>query len=129
MYSAGGFRGSIDWYHIDLTDTIGVLAPQDVVDRCFEGNTALCDLITFNPDQTIASIAGRNLNLGTFDLKGIDAELRYSLALGSGELSSRLDVAAISFTRKSRRPAAAGRYRRRARRRLGLTARRISKPH
>ncbi len=87
VYSAGGFRGSIDWYHIDLTDTIGVLAPQDVVDRCVEGNTALCDLITFNPDQSIASIAGRNLNLGTFDLKGIDAELRYSLGLGGGELS------------------------------------------
>jgi outer membrane receptor protein involved in Fe transport len=44
-------------------------------------------LITFNPDQSIASIAGRNLNLGTFDLKGIDAELRYNLALGSGDLS------------------------------------------
>ncbi|MDY6944675.1 MAG: TonB-dependent receptor [Pseudomonadota bacterium] len=87
VYSAGGFRGSVDWYHIDLTDTIGVLAPQDVVNRCFEGNTALCDLITFRPDNTIASIAGRNLNLGTFDVKGIDAELRYSLAAGSGELS------------------------------------------
>jgi iron complex outermembrane receptor protein len=87
VYSSGSFRGSIDWYHIDLTDTIGVLAPQDVVNRCFEGNTALCDLVTFNPDQSIASIAGRNLNLGTFDVKGIDAELHYNLALGSGDLS------------------------------------------
>lgn len=87
VYSAGGFRASVDWYHIDLTDTIGVLAPQSVVNRCFEGETSLCDLITFNPDDTIASIAGKNLNLGTFDLKGIDAELRYSQALGSGDLS------------------------------------------
>jgi iron complex outermembrane recepter protein len=44
-------------------------------------------LITYNPNNTIASIAGRNLNLGTFDLKGIDAELRYSLGLGGGELT------------------------------------------
>ena len=90
VYSAGGFRGSLDWYHIDLTDTIGVLAPQDVVNRCFAGTTALCDLITFNPDQSIASIAGRNLNLGTFDLRGLDAELRYSQSLGAGELGLSL---------------------------------------
>lgn len=87
VYTAGGFRGSIDWYHIDLTDTIGVLAPQDVVNRCFDGESALCELITFNPDQSIASIAGKNLNLGTFDVRGIDAELRYNLTLGNGELS------------------------------------------
>lgn len=87
VYSAGGFRGSIDWYHIDLTDTIGVLAPQDVVNRCFEGEGSLCDLITFGPGNTIESIAGKNLNLGTFDLEGIDAELRYNLPVGSGELN------------------------------------------
>ena len=89
VYSAGGLRASIDWYHIDLTDTIGVLAPQDVVDRCFEGDGALCDLITFNPDGSgsIDSITGKNLNLGAFDLRGVDAELRYSHALGSGDLT------------------------------------------
>jgi len=87
VYSSGGFRGSIDWYHIDLTDTIGVLSPQDVVNRCFAGDGALCDLITFNPDQSIVSIAGKNLNLGTFDLRGIDGELRYSHPLGGGELA------------------------------------------
>ena len=87
VYSAGGFRASLDWYHIDLTDTIGVLAPQSVVNRCFAGETTLCSLITFNSDGSIGSIAGKNLNLGTFDLKGVDAELRYSQALGAGDLS------------------------------------------
>lgn len=87
VYSAGGFRGSVDWYHIDLTDTIGVLSPQDVVNRCFEGDASLCDFITFNPDQSIQTIAGRNLNLGTFDLEGIDAELHYTQALGNGDIS------------------------------------------
>lgn len=89
VYSAGGFRASVDWYHIDLTDTIGVLAPQSVVTRCSEGETALCDLITFNHDGSgrIVSIAGKNINLGTFDLKGIDAELRYTQAVGNGDLS------------------------------------------
>jgi outer membrane receptor protein involved in Fe transport len=87
VYTAGGFRGSIDWYHIDLTDTIGVLAAQDVVDRCYAGEGSLCDLITFNPDQSIASVAGRNLNLGTFDLRGIDGEFRYTQPVGAGDLN------------------------------------------
>lgn len=87
VYSVGGFRTSVDWYHIDLTDTIGVLAPQSVVNRCFAGEASLCDLVTFNPDGSIDSIAGKNLNLGAFDLKGVDAELRYSQPVGSGDLS------------------------------------------
>jgi outer membrane receptor protein involved in Fe transport len=89
VYSTGGFRASLDWYHIDLTDTIGVLSPQSVVQRCFDGDTSLCDLITFNPDGSgdIEVVAGKNLNLGAFDLKGIDAELRYTQPLGNGDLS------------------------------------------
>jgi outer membrane receptor protein involved in Fe transport len=87
VYSIGGFRASVDWYHIDLTDTIGVLSPQSVVDRCDEGETNLCGLITYNPDNSIDTIAGKNLNLGNFDLKGIDAELRYTQQVGSGDLS------------------------------------------
>ncbi|MFC4313939.1 TonB-dependent receptor plug domain-containing protein [Steroidobacter flavus] len=89
VYSIGGFRASVDWYHIDLTDTIGTLSAQSVVTRCFKGETALCDLITFNPDGSgdIQVVAGKNLNLGNFDLKGIDAELRYTQPVGAGDLS------------------------------------------
>lgn len=87
VFTTGGFRASVDWYHIDLTDTIGVLSPQSVVNRCFAGESSLCDLITFNPDQSIAQIAGKNLNLGTFDLKGVDAEFRYTQPAGNGDLS------------------------------------------
>jgi iron complex outermembrane recepter protein len=89
VYSGGGFRASVDWYHIDLTDTIGVLSAQSVATRCFEGETNLCDLITFNPNGTgsIDSISGKNINLGTFDLKGVDAELRYTQPVGNGDLS------------------------------------------
>lgn len=89
VYTAGGFRASVDWYHIDLRDTIGALSPQSVVDRCFAGESTLCDLITFDPDGSgsILSISGRNLNLGTFDVKGIDAELRYTQPLGPGNLN------------------------------------------
>jgi iron complex outermembrane recepter protein len=87
VFSEGGFRASVDWYHIDLTDTIGVLSAQSVVNRCFAGETLLCDLVTFNPDRSIASIAGKNLNLGTFDLKGVDGEVRYKQSVGNGDLS------------------------------------------
>ncbi len=88
VFSAGGFRASVDWYHIDLQDTIGALSPQSVLDRCHDGETSLCDLITFGPDgRSIERIDGKNLNLGTFDLKGIDAELRYTQPVGGGDLS------------------------------------------
>ncbi|WP_439546677.1 TonB-dependent receptor domain-containing protein [Sandarakinorhabdus sp.] len=41
-----GFGLSVDYYDIKINDAIGNLGPQNIVDRCFDGNTQLCQRLT-----------------------------------------------------------------------------------
>jgi hypothetical protein len=41
-----GFSASIDWYQIEINGAIGQLGAQAVVNRCEEGATELCALVT-----------------------------------------------------------------------------------
>ncbi|MBB4632077.1 outer membrane receptor protein involved in Fe transport [Sphingosinicella soli] len=86
VLSLGSFRASIDYWDINLKDAIGSLSPQDVVNRCFAGETDICSLITFGPDDSLFEVRQQNLNLGTYKLRGLDFEARYSTELGNGTL-------------------------------------------
>lgn len=87
VLTTGRFKASIDWYDIRLKNAIGALGAQDIADRCFKGAQDLCSLISFGADKTILSVRNQNLNLGSFQVQGVDFDARYSLPLGSGKLS------------------------------------------
>ncbi|MBL4836054.1 MAG: TonB-dependent receptor [Kordiimonadaceae bacterium] len=79
-----GFRVSVDWYDIDIEDAISQITEQEIVNRCFAGESNLCDLITFAPDQTIISMERKLLNLAIFRVKGVDFEAQYIQSLDNG---------------------------------------------
>ena len=87
VLTLGKLRASLDWWNINLKDAIGTLSPQDIVNRCFAGEAAVCSLITFGPGQTLVEVKQQNLNLGTYKLQGLDFETRYTTELGNGRLS------------------------------------------
>lgn len=79
-----GFLASIDYYNIDIKGGIGSLAPQQILDQCVGGSTALCSLITRDPvSNLIQSIAVQQLNLNNIKTNGIDIELGYRTPLSS----------------------------------------------
>lgn len=76
-----GFSASIDYYRIKIRDTISTLPVQQIVDRCFAGNQALCNqIVRVNGD--IIEIRSTNLNLAGFETNGLDIELAYRAELG-----------------------------------------------
>jgi len=87
VLTTGRFKASLDWYDINLKDAIGALGAQDIADRCFKGEQDLCSLISFGSNQTILSVKNQNLNLGSFQVQGLDFDARYALPVGSGKLS------------------------------------------
>ena len=74
---------SVDFYRIDLKDTIGKLGAQAIIDRCFGGGTAAglapdptaCALISDN--QTV--VVNPFLNLGTIFTEGVEFDVGYTL--------------------------------------------------
>lgn len=81
-----GLRLSVDWYNIDISGAIASIDNQAIVDRCFAGESDLCDLIDFAPDQTITNLTNTLLNLGTFKVEGIDFQANYSTQFDNGDL-------------------------------------------
>jgi iron complex outermembrane recepter protein len=83
-----GFQFSTDWYRIVLNDPITGppfgLGVQNIVNLCFQGQQAFCDRITFGTPgnfSTITTINNTAVNLGGYEIKGVDFETSYLLPL------------------------------------------------
>ncbi len=106
---AQGLSVSADWYEVDIEDAISQISQQDVVDRCFDGDTAQCANIERNPvTGDITRVFRRFFNQDQAIVEGIDFEIAYrtepnffddevesfSLRLLGGKLLTREDIAA-----------------------------------
>lgn len=94
---ADGVAISADWYDIKIAGAIGQLTSQRIVDDCFAGALALCELITRDPITTlILSVDNLYLNINQARVSGADLEVSYTRDLdwfGGGEtLGARIFV-------------------------------------
>lgn len=77
------FAMSLDWYDIEVEGAILSIGGQTVVDRCFEGNAALCDSVLRDPvTNEITMVVTQPQNVLSQRASGYDLEMsyRYSLA-------------------------------------------------
>jgi len=72
-----GLQFSADWYRIELSDAIGTLGQQRIVDECFD-NGVLCDLVQRDANGIITNVRNVFLNVDEALVRGIDYELVYS---------------------------------------------------
>lgn len=102
----GRFRASIDYYDIKIDDAISTLGQQNIVTRCFQGDTLSCSLITRDPanadgdgnvgNNPIINIVDTFQNVNKLISRGVDAELSYRQPLGGlGELDTRILVSYV----------------------------------
>ena len=84
-----GLRASVDWYSIDLQNAIGTLTAQVLVNRCRQEN-AYCNLVTFNPNGSVAQVDTLSQNLNRVQTSGFDIELDYRWSLSPGTLDLNL---------------------------------------
>jgi outer membrane receptor protein involved in Fe transport len=80
-----GFRGSVDYYDIDLSNAISTLTPQLLVTRC-RTQGVYCDLVDFNATGSVALVRTVFQNLNRLQTKGFDIELNYARPLGAGTI-------------------------------------------
>jgi outer membrane receptor protein involved in Fe transport len=79
--SAGRLRLSADWFDIALDGAISTLGAQTIVNRCAEGNAALCEFVTRDAAGGITQIVNPQLNLNTLITRGWDFEADYTMPL------------------------------------------------
>ena len=79
-----GFSTSVDYYDINIKDAIGSLSAQQIVDRCFEGQTALCNSITRTlvaGASVISRISIQPFNFVNETARGLDIEASYRMPM------------------------------------------------
>lgn len=72
-----GLSGSIDYYDIEIADAISTISAQNTVDRCYQGNNALCSQIGRDSGGSIISVYVNNLNIAALKTSGFDIEANY----------------------------------------------------
>ncbi|MES2605717.1 MAG: TonB-dependent receptor, partial [Pseudomonadota bacterium] len=75
-----GFSASVDYYDIDIEDSIGSVGAQATIDRCFGGETVFCPSLARNPDGTLKHILIQPVNYVLETNRGIDIEASYRFA-------------------------------------------------
>ncbi len=76
------FKASVDYYDIKIANGIGTIGTQDMINRCYAGETALCQFV--QRDNTVFGIAlvlSNQLNFATQENEGFDFELAYRVPL------------------------------------------------
>jgi iron complex outermembrane receptor protein len=97
------FQFSADWYRIVIADPITGppfgLGVQNIVNLCYQGQQNFCDRITFGTPGnfgTIQTVNNTAVNLGRYEIRGVDFETTYLLPLEqvsnslSGNINFRL---------------------------------------
>jgi outer membrane receptor protein involved in Fe transport len=79
--AVSGLNMSVDYFKIDVDDVITTIAAQDLVTRCYNGNTALCARVERDASGTITRTVSTFVNLANYKTDGIDAEVSYVLPL------------------------------------------------
>jgi outer membrane receptor protein involved in Fe transport len=86
-----GFSASVDYYNIKIRGAIAQLDAQDIVTRCFNGDNALCSLISRDANNLPAQITLTYLNLARVQTNGVDIETGYTHTMSNGDrLSMRV---------------------------------------
>ncbi|MGD9648580.1 MAG: TonB-dependent receptor [Pirellulales bacterium] len=97
-----GFNLSVDWFEIQVDNTVSIIAPSTSVDLCFnEGIAELCSLITRNPANGrlwtgTGNVLGTNVNIGYLLTSGYDVNANYRLDLADMGLGGG-DAGALTF--------------------------------
>ena len=76
-----GFSTSLDWYRIDISDAIGQLTAQNIVNSCFTGaDPSLCQYVIRRdnaPNGVIDRVETLFINIAKQKISGIDLETSY----------------------------------------------------
>jgi len=80
-----GFTASVDYYDVKITDAIGNVAAQNIVDNCFAGMQEFCSAITRGIGaggvSQITQIRLSPFNLVELKARGIDYEMSYAFGI------------------------------------------------
>lgn len=75
------FSASVDFWNLNISEAIGTLTAQQIINNCYLGNGQQCAAISFGDGQHINEVNVQPFNLVNQIVRGIDYEASYGLRL------------------------------------------------
>jgi outer membrane receptor protein involved in Fe transport len=73
-----GIQLSLDWYSIQVTDLVGQLGQQLIVDECYAGNNLQCQYVLRDPSTGLVNkVLNVFQNINQAKISGVDVEFAY----------------------------------------------------
>jgi len=72
------FQGAVDYYQIDIKDAITSLTNQQVIQRCYDGDTEICRLVQRDATGAVAGLTMSPVNVAKRVIRGVDTDLVYN---------------------------------------------------
>ena len=94
-----GFDVSVDWWRIELENTITSFGPKFIIDQCIkEGIQPFCNQFNRSPGGQIDTLLSSGINIGAQNVEGYDLTLNYRLPeMSWGKLSFSWDSTYLSL--------------------------------
>ena len=88
-----GFQAEVDWFDIEIIDTISSIGDQNILNECYSPTQRYCEHIDRGPGGFIDDLRNLNENVGELYVAGIDASLSWSgLDTGLGLFDLNWDI-------------------------------------
>ncbi|MFD1786189.1 TonB-dependent receptor domain-containing protein [Sphingomonas floccifaciens] len=100
---ASGLQVAIDYYRIRITRAIDTPSNNQIIDGCYAGDRDYCGLLALDNGRTPVTAIGQITpgavgftiratpsNIASLGTSGVDADVAYARAVGSGQLTVRL---------------------------------------
>jgi outer membrane receptor protein involved in Fe transport len=75
---SGALQLSVDWYDIKLSEAIGQVGAQNIVNGCAAGRQNLCDFIIRDSSNVIGNVRDVFQNINEARVRGLDYELLFN---------------------------------------------------
>lgn len=93
--SIDGFSITLDWFDIEIDNSITTVGAQSILDTCANTGRA-CDSITRDGSGEILEIIDGPINLNSLKVAGVDSVIRYTDSFWQGDWDFSLTISKLS---------------------------------
>ena len=72
-----GFQAEVDWFDIEITETIGSIGDQNILEQCYSDAPQYCEFVDRGPGGFVTDLRDLAANVGVLEVSGLDVSLSY----------------------------------------------------
>ena len=73
-----GFQAEVDWFDVEISDTIGTIGAQNILEQCYSDTSQYCEHVDRGAGGFVTDLRNLATNVGALSVSGIDIAVSWS---------------------------------------------------